>query len=61
MAYQHGSLRHVQPLAPTLQILFTQLYSTSSLPDNWLTANVTPVYKKGTVVRIFFPTIDSYL
>jgi len=37
------------PLAPILQIIFTQSYSTSSLPDDWLTANVTPVYKKGSM------------
>jgi len=44
--YQHGSF--ATPLAPILQIIFTQSYSTSSLPDDdWLTANITPVCKKG--------------
>ena len=34
-------------IAPILQMLFTQSLNTSSLPEDWLTANITPVYKKG--------------
>ena len=34
-------------IAPILQIIFTQSLSTSTLPEDWLTANITPVYKKG--------------
>ena len=28
-------------------MLFTQSLNTSTLPEDWLTANITPVYKKG--------------
>ena len=36
-------------IAPILQVLYTmkQTFSTSTLPGDWLTANITPVYKKG--------------
>ena len=34
-------------IAPILQIIFTQSMTTGNLPDDWLTANITPVYKKG--------------
>jgi len=34
-------------IAPILQIIFTQSMATGNLPDDWLTANITPVYKKG--------------
>ena len=34
-------------IAPILQMLFTQSLNTGTLPEDWLTANITPVYKKG--------------
>jgi len=34
-------------ITPILQIIFTQSMATGNLPDDWLTANITPVYKKG--------------
>ena len=34
-------------IAPIFQVLFTQSLSTGTLPRDWLTANITPVYKKG--------------
>ena len=34
-------------IAPILQMLFTQSLNTGTLPENWLTANIAPVYKKG--------------
>ena len=34
-------------IAPILQMLFTQSFNTSTLPEDWLTANITQVYKKG--------------
>ena len=34
-------------LAPILQVIFTQSLITSTLPDDWLCANVTPLYKTG--------------
>ena len=34
-------------IAPIHQILFTQSHNTGTLPNDWLTANITPVYKKG--------------
>ena len=34
-------------IAPILQRLFTQSLNTSTLPEDWLTANITPVYQKG--------------
>ena len=34
------------PLVPILQIIFTRSYNTSLLPDDCLTTNFTPVYKK---------------
>ena len=34
-------------IAPILQVQFTQSLSTGTLPRDWLTANITPVYKKG--------------
>ena len=33
-------------IAPILQMLFTQSLNTGKLPEDWLTANITPVYKK---------------
>ena len=34
-------------ISPILQMLFTQSLNTGTLPEDWLTANITPVYKKG--------------
>ena len=34
-------------LAPALTLLFNMSISTGSLPQDWLTANITPIYKKG--------------
>ena len=34
-------------IAPILQMLFTQSLNTGTLPKDWLTVNITPVYKKG--------------
>ena len=38
---------YASKIAPILQMLFTQSVNTSTLPEDWLTANITPVYKKG--------------
>ena len=34
-------------IAPILEMLFTQSLNTDTLPEDWLTANITLVYKKG--------------
>ena len=34
-------------IAPILQIIFTQSLNTHPLPQDWLKANITPVFKKG--------------
>ena len=34
-------------IAPILQMLYMQSLNTGTLPEDWLTANITPVYKKG--------------
>ena len=34
-------------IAPIIQMLFTESLNTSTLPEYWLTAKITPVYKKG--------------
>ena len=34
-------------IAPILQVLYTQFLSAGTLPEDWLTANITPVYRKG--------------
>jgi hypothetical protein len=36
-----------QELAPVITIIFKQSLETGKLPEDWLKANVTPVYKKG--------------
>ena len=36
-----------EEIAPILKILFTQSFNSGELPDDWLTANITPVFKKG--------------
>jgi len=41
-------LRHcAAQIAPILQVIFTQSMSTGIIPGDWLTANVTPVFKKN--------------
>ena len=41
-------LKHcAEELSPVLQIIFTQSLSTGVLPLDWLSANICPVYKKG--------------
>ena len=34
-------------IAPILQVIFTQSITTNSIPDDWLLANIVPVFKKG--------------
>ena len=34
-------------IAPVLQVIFTQSYLTGMLPQDWLSANVVAIYKKG--------------
>ena len=34
-------------IAPILKIIFTQSMSSGGLPTDWLTANITPILKKG--------------
>ena len=34
-------------LAPTLTLIFKKSYETSTVPQDWLTANVSPIFKKG--------------
>ena len=34
-------------VAPILQVIFTQSLNSGTLPNDWLTANVIPIYKKG--------------
>ena len=34
-------------LAPILQVIFTESLQSGKLPDDWKTANVVPIYKKG--------------
>ena len=36
-----------QYIAPYLQVIYSQSYHTGTLPQDWLTANVTGIYKKG--------------
>ena len=41
-------LKHcAEELSPVLQIIFTQSLTTGVLPPDWLSANICPVYKKG--------------
>ena len=39
-------------IAPILSRLFSQSLNTGHIPHDWLTANVTPVFKKETVVKL---------
>jgi len=34
-------------IAPILQVIFTQSLTTNCIPDDWLSANVVPIFKKG--------------
>ena len=34
-------------IAPILQIVFTQIFNSGTLPSDWLIANIIPIYKKG--------------
>ena len=34
-------------ISPILQTIYTQSLNTGTLPSNWLTANICPVFKKG--------------
>ena len=34
-------------IAPILTVIFTQSLNSGNLPDDWLTANITPIFKKG--------------
>ena len=43
--YPHMSIS--EEIAPILTILFTQSFNSGDLPNDWLTANITPVFKKG--------------
>ena len=36
-----------EEIAPVLTVLFTQSFDSGKLPNDWLTANITPVFKKG--------------
>ena len=36
-----------EEIAPILMILFTQSFNSGELPNDWLTANITPAFKKG--------------
>ena len=47
LALMSSPLHCASEIAPILQMLFTQSLNTSTLPEDWLTANITPVYKKG--------------
>ena len=40
----------VPEIAPILAIIFTQSYESGKLPNDWLLANITPVFKKVTKV-----------
>ena len=34
-------------IAPVLQIIYTQSLEQATVPQEWLSANITPVFKKG--------------
>ena len=53
-------LKHcADEIAPILYVIFNQSILTSSLPNDWLKANICPVYKK--VNEVMLPTIGLYL
>ena len=47
---QHGKTHQVQTrsdeIAPILTAMFTQSVNSGNLPEDWLTANITPILKK---------------
>ena len=34
-------------IAPVLQIIYTQSFKQATVPQEWLSANITPIFKKG--------------
>ena len=34
-------------IAPVLQVIFTQSYQTGELPQDWVSANIVAIFKKG--------------
>jgi len=36
-------------IAPVMKVIYTQSYQTGIPPNDWLTANIVPVYKKGDI------------
>ena len=36
-----------EEISPILEVIFTQSLNTGVLPNDWLTANITPIFKKG--------------
>ena len=53
-------LKHcVDEITPLLYVLFNQSLTTSLLPNDWLKANICPVYKKGNYSNVTI-TIDLY-
>ena len=40
-------LKASAPETPILQVIFTQSLTTKCIPDDWLSANVVPIFKKG--------------
>ena len=37
----------VVQIVPILQIIFTQTFNSGTVPSDWLTFNIIPIYKKG--------------
>ena len=48
-----------EEIAPILTVLFTQSFDSGKLPNDWLAANITPVFKKGDKTNP--KTIETYL
>ena len=46
-------------IAPILTVIFTQSLNSGNVPEDWLTANVTPIFKKG--IELTLPIIDLSL
>ena len=36
-------------IVPVLTVIFTQSLNSGNLPEDWLTANITPIFKKGDI------------
>ena len=36
-----------QEIAPVMEVIFNQSFNSGILPDDWLTANIIPIFKKG--------------